>query len=326
MSANHQESNRLKIPVGISKCLLGENVRYNGDHKHNRFCTGVLSDYFHFVPTCPEVEIGMSVPRKPIRLVDVDGDIRAQEIGNPERDYTDPLAEHGQHYAQQNQEICGFIATPNSPSCGVFGVKLYLPNGNPINKTVGRFSHALRQQNSLLPIEESGRLNDAGLRENFITRVYTYHRWRTLKQQGLSPSSLVAFHSRHKYLIMAHNYSAYKKLGQMIADIGTCDLESAAADYIAALMQALSAPPERGTHCNVLQHLMGYLKNNIDGQDKQELLRSIEDYRSGITPLIVPIALLRHHFERASDQQQYALQQFYLAPYPHELGLRSHIH
>lgn len=316
---------RNKIPVAISRCLLGDNVRYNGDHKHNRFCTGVLADYFEFVPTCPEVEIGMSVPRKPIRLVDMDGDIRAVESDNPENDYTDALAKKGQSFALSNKEICGFIATPNSPSCGVFGVKLYLPNGNPINKTEGRFSNALRQSNPLLPVEESGRLNDAGLRENFIMRVYTYQRWLTLKKEGINPDALVKFHSRHKYLLMSHNYTAYKVLGRMIADIGGSDLEAAADAYIKALMEALSAPPARGKHCNVLQHLMGYLKQNIDKQDKKELLDSIEDYRGGIVPLIVPISLLRHHFERARDTHQYALQQFYLAPFPHELGLRSHI-
>lgn len=315
-----------KIPVGISRCLLGDNVRYNGNHKHNRFCTGVLADYFEFVPTCPEVEIGLKVPRPPIRLVDFDGDIRAVESDDPSQDYTRSLNALGENFAKTNKEICGFIATPNSPSCGVFGVKLYLPNGNPVNKTTGRFAQALRCANPLMPIEESGRLNDAGLRENFILRVYTYHRWLTFKQQGLTASGLIAFHSQHKYLLMAHNYSAYRELGRMVADIGGCDLSQRADDYIRGLMEALSTPSDRGTHCNALHHLMGYLKQQIDSQDKQELRTSIEDYRSGIVPLIVPIALLRHHFERNKPDHQYALKQFYLAPYPHELGLRSHIH
>lgn len=315
-----------KIPVAISRCLLGDNVRYNGDHKHNRFCTSVLADYFEFVPTCPEVEIGMGVPRKPIRLVDLDGDIRALETDDASKDYTDALTAKGASFTQSHKQICGFIATPNSPSCGVFGVKLYLPNGNPINKTEGRFSAALRKANPLLPVEESGRLNDAGLRENFIMRVYTYQRWLALKEAGITPSAIINFHSRHKYLLMSHNYNAYKALGRMIADIGSSDIELIADEYIQTLMSAISAPPERGKHCNVLQHLMGYLKQNIDKQDKKELLNSIEDYRTGIVPLIVPIALLRHHFERSSDRHQYPLNQFYLAPYPHELGLRSHIH
>ena len=315
-----------KIPVGISRCLLGENVRYNGDHKHNRFCTSVLSDYFEFVPTCPEVEIGMSVPRKPIRLVDFGNDIRAVESDDASKDYSAPLQQKGYDYATGNNDICGFIATPNSPSCGVFGVKLYLPNGNPINKTEGLFARALRKANPLLPIEESGRLNDAGLRENFVVRVFTLYRWKQLLQSGLSASGLVEFHSRNKYLVMSRNYEAYKTLGRMVAQLDKPDLQKAADTYIATLMAALAVPPKRGSQCNVLQHLMGYLKHGLSTRDKQELLRSIEDYRKGIIPLIVPIALLRHHFEQEAEQHTYPLQQHYLAPYPHELGLRSHVH
>ena len=315
-----------KIPVGISRCLLGDNVRYNGDHKHNRFCTSVLSDYFDFVPTCPEVEIGMSVPRKPIRLVDYGNNIRAVESDNPDQDYSTPLQQKGYEFATTNSDICGFIATPNSPSCGVFGVKLYLPNGNPINKTEGMFSRHLRQANPLLPVEESGRLNDPGLRENFIVRVFTLHRWKEMMNAGLSASALVQFHSSHKYLIMSRNYGAYKTLGRMISNLDKPDLQATADQYIEALMAALAEPPKRGAQCNVLQHLMGYLKQGLSGRDKQELLTSIEDYRNGIIPLIVPIALLRHHFEQEADQHAYPLQQHYLAPYPHELGLRSHIH
>lgn len=315
-----------KIPVAISRCLVGDSVRYNGDHKHNRFCTGVLADYFEFVTTCPEMEIGLGVPRKPIRLVDHDGVIKVVNSDDPDLDYADALIQQGAGFAQHNQEICGFIATQNSPSCGAFGVKLYLPNGNPINKTAGRFTHALRQHNPLLPVEESGRLNDAGLRENFILRVYTYHRWLTLRKSGLTAKALVDFHSRHKYLLMSHSYEAYRCLGRLIANAGQDDIDDLAQRYINNLMQALSTPPQRGKHCNVLQHLMGYLKSHIDAQDKQELLKSIQDFRAGIVPLIVPIALLRHHLEREKEQHQYALNQFYLSPYPHQLGLRSHIH
>jgi len=315
-----------KITVGISRCLLGDHVRYNGDHKHNRFCTSVLADYFDFVPTCPEVEIGMGIPRKPIRLVDLEDGVHALGSDDAERDFSAPLQQRGQDYARQHPRICGFIATPNSPSCGLFGVKLYLPNGHPINKTSGLFSHSLQQHNPLLPMEEAGRLIDAGLRENFIMRVYTYYRWQQLQQAGLNARGLVQFHSRHKYLLMSRSYSAYRKLGRLIAKVGSEPLQTMADEYIRGLMEALAKPPERSTQCNVLQHLMGYLKQQINGRDKQELLQSIEDYRGGVVPLIVPVALLRHHLEREPETNDYALQQFYLTPYPHQLGLRSHIH
>jgi uncharacterized protein YbgA (DUF1722 family)/uncharacterized protein YbbK (DUF523 family) len=316
-----------KIPVAISRCLLGENVRYNGDHKHNRFCTGVLAEFFEFVPVCPEVEAGMPIPRKPIRLVmQPDAQIRALESDNAEMDVTADLSKQADQFVQDKTPVAGFIATPNSPSCGLFGVKLYLPNGNPVNKTAGLFSARLQQLNPLLPMEEAGRLNDPGLRENFILRVYTYHRWQILNQEPLTARALVDFHTRHKYLLMAHHPAAYTTLGQLVAGAGQADIAALGKEYITVLMNALANPAPRQRHCNVLHHLMGYLKKLIDLRDKQELLNCIEDYRHGIVPLIVPLALLRHHLERWREQQQYLLNQVYLNPYPYQLGLRSQVH
>ena len=316
-----------KIPVAISRCLLGDNVRYNGDHKHNRFCTGVLSNHFEFVPICPEVEAGMPIPRKPIRLVQLgEGDIRAQESDNPNQDYTRAISEQAALFVQDKKGVSGFIATSKSPSCGLHDVKLYLPNGNPVNKTAGLFSAALQRLDPLLPMEESGRLNDPALRENFIMRVYTYHRWQQLNIRPISARDLVHFHSKHKYLVMAHSPSAYRALGRLVANAGTRPMTELAPDYISTLMQALAKPAPRGRHCNVMQHLMGYLKKLLPSDDRQELVRTIEDYREGIVPLIVPLALLRHHLQRWRDQQQYILQQTYLDPYPYSLGLRSQVH
>lgn len=315
-----------KASVAISRCLLGEPVRYNGDHKHNRFCTGVLAEYFEFVPVCPEIQAGMPVPRKPIRLVKgQDGQIRALESDNSDADHTEALAQQAINFVQDNQTISGFIATPNSPSCGVFTVKLYLPNGNPVNKSSGIFSKTLRELNPLLPVEEAGRLNDAGLRENFIMRVYTYQRWQELNRQPLTAQKLVQFHTRHKYLVMSHSHAAYKTLGQMVATAGSADLTQLGPHYIKSLMDAIASPAPRARHCNVLHHLLGYLKKLISPHDKQELLATIEHYRQGVVPLIVPMALLRHHFERWCDQQRYILEQIYLDPYPFELGLRSQV-
>lgn len=314
-----------KIPVGISRCLIGDSVRFNGNHKHNRFCTSVLAEYFEFVPTCPEIEIGMSVPRKPIRLVQIDGSIKARESDDISKDYTDALTRKGQQFSAENPDICGFIATAGSPSCGINSTKLYLPNGYSVSKSSGLFSASLSKATPLLPMEEAGRLNDAALRENFIIRVYTYQRWQSLVKAGLTAKSIVDFHSRHKYLVMAHDHLAYKNLGQLVAKAGTEDRYELATQYITELMQALSNPPKRGKHCNVMHHLMGYLKKWISPKDKGELLNVIEDYRLGILPLIVPITLLKHHLQRWQEQQNYVLQQVYLSPYPHELGLRSQI-
>jgi uncharacterized protein YbgA (DUF1722 family)/uncharacterized protein YbbK (DUF523 family) len=314
-----------KIPVGVSQCLLGEKVRYDGGHKHNAYLTEVLADYFHFMPQCPEVAIGLGVPRKPIRLVYQDGKTQVLGIENPELNVTDALHHQAEIVAQQLPDICGYVFIKNSPSCGVFGVKRYQANGHP-QDTKGRGAYAARLMElmPLLPVEEAGRLNDVGLRENFITRVFAFYDWK--KSVALEPSAkkLLDFYSRYKYQVMAHHVSSYYSIGRFLANMRERDLQTSCDEFCRLFMQALSHTASRKGNTNVLMHLRGYLKQNISSMDKQELSQLIESYRLGRVPLIVPLTLLKHHLLKLDNP--YLKTQTFWSPYPEALGLRNHIH
>lgn len=314
-------TNGSKIPIGISACLLGQEVRFDGGHKNDSYINGTLSEYFEFTPFCPEVGIGLTIPRPPIRLVQHDGGLHLVGVKDATQDFTTPMQAYGERMAIELAELCGFIFKKGSPSCGMERVKVYAPDGRSIDKASGLFAAAIRERHPLIPMEEEGRLGDPGLRENFITRVFVYHAWRELKKQGLSAGRLIAFHSDHKYLIMAHNQAAYRRIGKLLADAGKADINALAEEYQRELMTALARPAKRQQQVNVLQHLLGYLSKQLDGEDKAEMVEIIEQYRQGIVPLIVPITLLKHHFRR--HPHEYIERQVYLSPHPHELMLRN---
>ena len=311
----------LKIPIAISACLLGQEVRFDGGHKNDSYINGTLSEYFEFLPFCPEVAIGLSIPRPPIRLVQHDEGLRLVGVKDASRDFTTPMQAYGERMAIELAEVSGFIFKKGSPSCGMERVKVYAPDGHSIDKASGLFAAVLRARHPLIPMEEEGRLGDPGLRENFITRVFVYHAWRGLNKQGLSADRLIAFHSDHKYLIMAHNQAAYRSMGKLLANAGKADIGALASEYEQELMGALAKPAKRQQHVNVLQHLLGYLSKQLDTDDKAEMVEIIEQYRHGIVPLIVPITLLKHHFRR--HPHEYIERQVYLSPHPHELMLRN---
>lgn len=313
------------IPVGISACLMGENVRFNGSHKRSRFCTDVLSGYFDFRPVCPEVAIGLGTPREPIRLVasdSADQSPRAVGVSNPDLDVTSDLEQYADRCADSMKDLCGFILMQKSPSCGLFEVKRYLENGHPEGKTSGVFARQLRKRMPLLPVEEAGRLNDAALRENFMVRVYAYRDWMEFSAQPITASGLIEFHSRYKYLVMAHSPEGYTNIGRLLSDL-SAGVDTIADTYIQMLMDALAKPATRKRHTNALMHLQGYLKKNLSSADKQELRNLINQYHDGIIPLVVPLTLLKHHLNHYEDQHAYAIQQVYLNPHPYELGLRN---
>lgn len=310
-----------KIPIAISACLLGQEVRFDGGHKNDSYINGTLSEYFDFIPMCPEVGIGLSIPRPPIRLVQKDSGLRLIGVKDASQDFTGAMQAYGERMAIELRDVSGFILKKGSPSCGMERVKVYAPDGRSIDKASGMFAATLKEKHPLIPMEEEGRLGDPGLRENFITRVFVYHAWRELNRQGISASMLIAFHSDHKYLIMAHNQAAYRRMGKMLADVGNTDLQALLPEYEHALMHALAKPAMRQQHVNVLQHLLGYLRKVLDKEDKAEMMELIEQYREGIVPLIVPITLLKHHFRR--HPHDYIERQVYLSPHPHELMLRN---
>ena len=314
-----------KIPVGISECLLGEPVRYNGGHKHSRLCSRELGDIFDFVPTCPEMAIGMGVPRPPIRLVNVNNETRAQGSDNPELDVTDALARQGREFASRNQTLCGFIFTQKSPSCGLFSVKVYHQNGNPLDKGRGIFARTLCEQAPYLPVEEAGRLNDPLLKETFISAVYIYHDWLQTVAPSAEKKALIDFHSRHKLQLMAHSTQAYRQLGQLIANLKDSPLADIKAHYLNIFMATIKTPTTRGRHCNVMEHIQGYLKKTLSSSERHSVNRSIHDYRKGLVPMVVPMTLLNHYAELHLSEDSYLLQQSYLKPHPPEMGLRNDI-
>ena len=317
-------SSRAPIKVGISACLLGEPVRFNGGHKESRLCSETLARHFEFVPVCPEVAIGLGTPRQPIRLVGDPDHPRAVGSVHAELDVTDALTAYGQQVATELHDICGFVLMQKSPSCGMERVKVYQANGHPIEGGgSGLFAHALMQARPDLPIEEDGRLNDPVLRENFLTRIFAYAEWQRLVASGVTRKALVEFHSRYKYQLMATDPVQYKALGRLVATVGKQPLEAFAPSYFSQMMAALKKTASRGTHTNVLQHLSGYLKRDLGTQDKQELQRLIDQYREGVVPLVVPMTLLKHHFRRHPDR--YVATQVYLQPHPEDLSLRNGI-
>ncbi|MCB1735119.1 MAG: DUF1722 domain-containing protein [Gammaproteobacteria bacterium] len=309
------------IRIGISACLLGERVRYDGGHKHDHYITGTLGDYFEFVPVCPEAAIGLGIPRPTIRLVGEAEAPRVLGVRDARLDVTEKLIAFGKEMAPKLHDLRGYIFKRSSPSCGMERVKLYTEQGMPNGQSVGVYAREIMQANPLLPTEEEGRLGDAGLRENFIQRVFVYDRWLRMVDAGLSSRGLVEFHTRHKTMIRAHDEIAYRELGRLVAEAGKRDLVALAEEYVSRLMATLKKPATRTKHSNVLMHLMGYLKQQLDSADKQELIETIDEYRAGRLPLIVPIVLLRHHFRRHPNE--YVADQYYLDPHPRELMLRN---
>lgn len=310
--------------VGVSACLLGQQVRYDGGHKRDAFVAGALSEFVSFVPICPETAIGLGVPRPTIRLVGEFERPRLLGTADPGLDLTRRMERYAHQQTASLGDLCGYILKKDSPSCGMQRVKVFSETGGPAQrKGSGVFARILMQRLPLLPVEEEGRLNDPVLRENFINRIYVLHRWQALHRQGLDAARLIEFHSAHKYLVMAHSQAAYQRLGRLLSDLSQGDLESIAERYIGELMPSLQRRVTRQRHVNVLQHMTGYLKKRIDSGDKAELGDSIEAYRRGEVPLVVPVTLLRHYFRRHPDP--YMEKQVYLKPHPDKLGLRNAI-
>lgn len=311
------------IKIGISSCLLGTEVRYDGGHTHNRYITDTLGEYFEYVSFCPEVAIGMGVPRPAIRLVKLGNEIRTQGIDDSSIDVTDDLIKYGHSLKKQIAPLSGYILKSRSPSCGMERVKVYGSKGSPIDKSSGMFAGSIMQDFPELPMEEEGRLMDPVLRENFIERVFVYHRWQNQCAKRLSAAKLVDFHTRHKFIVLSHDERAYRELGRLVAQAGQLALRELGQSYIQALMRALKKRATARKHSNVLMHMMGFIKNQMQADDKAELLDLIEDYRKGLVPLIVPVTLLQHYIRRHPDD--YISQQYYMNPHPRELMLRNHM-
>jgi uncharacterized protein YbgA (DUF1722 family)/uncharacterized protein YbbK (DUF523 family) len=323
-AGSHASSVGGPIRIGISACLLGETVRYDGGHKRDAFLADTFGRFVEWVPVCPEVECGLGTPREAMRLVRAGTDVRllttktAVDLTGRMRDFA-----AGRLEQLSSENLCGYVVKKDSPSCGLHRVKVYDPQKMPTRSGRGVFAAALSARFPQLPVEEEGRLSDPRLRENFVERVFAYRRLRAFFDGNWTPGVLVGFHTAHKLILMAHSPEAYRKLGRLVAAARTMSRKEFERQYTETFMAALAAiaTPRRNT--NALMHMAGYFKNRLDQASKAELLAAIDDYRRELVPLVVPMTLLRHHVR--VHQVAYLAGQLYLEPHPKELMLRNHV-
>lgn len=313
------------IPIGISSCLLGNPVRYDGGHKLDPFLKDTLGKYFRYVPVCPETECGLGVPREPMRLV-----------GNPEnprlvtvksgKDFTDQLTSWAKQRVKEleKEELCGFIFKKDSPSSGMERVKVYSESGKTaVKKGKGIFARIYQEHFPLHPVEEEGRLHDPVLREHFIERIFVFKRWRDFLSSKKTRGELVQFHTDHKLQIMAHSPEHYKKMGKLVAESKNYSEQHLFNHYQTLLLEAFSLKTTPKKHINTMQHMMGYFKKLLTSDEKKELIEIIDQYRNGYVPLIVPLTLFKHYIRKYD--QPYLKTQHYIHPHPMELQLRTHV-
>ncbi|CAK9884455.1 MAG: hypothetical protein XXXJIFNMEKO3_00841 [Candidatus Erwinia impunctatus] len=312
-----------KIPVGISACLLGNNVRFDGGHKRNEFAAEHLAPFIEYEAVCPEMAIGLPVPRPALRLV-------ATDAGTTEMCFSqrqeDPVTQAMEAFSEKKiatlHHLCGYILCAKSPSCGMERVRLYRPEDNSNRKEgVGLFARELMKQMPWLPVEEDGRLHDPVLRENFVERIYTLHEFHSLWRSGLTRGKLIEFHSRHKLSLLAHCQADYRAMGRFVAEIDQwSSIEEFAFEYRQKIMDLMKQRATRKNHTNVLMHVQGYFRPQLTSKQRQELASIIDDYRQGLQPLLVPIAMLKHYM--SEYPHPYLAEQRYFKPYPETLRLR----
>jgi uncharacterized protein YbgA (DUF1722 family)/uncharacterized protein YbbK (DUF523 family) len=313
-----------KIKLGISMCLLGEPVRYDGGHKWDRFLTDTLGKYMDFIPVCPEMECGLGVPREAMRLV---GNLEKPRLItiHTKVDQTDRMIQWARRRIAElkKEDLCGFIFKSDSPSSGMERVKVYNEKGIPVKQGIGVFAREFMASFPLLPVEEEGRLHDPGLRENFIERIFALKRWREVLEKNPRIKDLVDFHTRHKLLVLSHSPKHYQEMGKLVAQSEALDLQERFDRYQTLLLDALRIKASNKKHTNVLMHMLGYFKKELSADEKQELLEVIDHYQQGLIPLIVPVTLFLHYVRKYN--QPYLKTQVYLDPHPIELKLRNHV-
>jgi uncharacterized protein YbgA (DUF1722 family)/uncharacterized protein YbbK (DUF523 family) len=347
-SKQHQEQGNRAVEVthdrpeiGVSACLLGKKVRFDEGHKKSHYILNELSKFLDYVSVCPELEAGFGVPRPTMQLRKQGNEVRLVLNKQPTTDLTSQMTAYASEKVGKLSHLDGFIFKKDSPSCGVFRVPVVVHgNGMRQRNGTGLFAEQFQLQNPLIPVEEEGRLNDAGLRENFFERVYAYRRWKQIKNPETNVEGLINFHAQHKFMLMARGSEYYQELGRMVSGTTRKDLQQCRERYIQRFMEVMKIVSRPGRQVNVLQHIMGYLKTSLNSEDKKELLSLFEAYRNRQTPLdkkellslfeayrnrqtplITPVTLLRHHLR--VNPQQYIAQQHYLSPFPEQLALRS---
>lgn len=313
------------VRLGVARCLLGESVRYDGGHKFDPFVVHGLGRFVDFVPVCPEVECGMPVPREAVRL---EGDpaaprLRGRQSGH---DFTDRMLDWGRARLDElvGQGLCGYVFKSRSPSSGMERIKVYPEGGGqPRPVGVGIWARMFMERFPLLPVEDDGRLHDHRLRENFVTRIFVFKRWRDMLERGRTVGNLVDFHTRHKLLLLAHNEAIYRDMGRLVAAARSLPMDELFDTYVQSLTKALSYKTTAAKNVNVLMHCLGYFKAELEADDKQEMLDLLASYKAGHVPLIVPVTMMNHYVRKYG--QDYLAGQVYLNPHPVELQLRNHV-
>jgi uncharacterized protein YbgA (DUF1722 family)/uncharacterized protein YbbK (DUF523 family) len=311
--------------LGISACLLGDQVRFDGGHKRDAFLTDSLSPHVRWVRVCPEVEVGMGTPRETLRLERrADGAIRMVTTRTG-IDHTDAMSAWARKRLTEleHESLSGYVLKKDSPSCGMERVKVFDASGVPQRTGRGIFAEALLQRFPHLPMEEEGRLSDPRLRENFIERVFAYQRLRRFFSGRWSVGGVVRFHTSHKMSLLSHSTAAYHELGRLVASAATLPRPALRSGYEAGFMRSLAVIATPRRHANVLMHMAGHLKTLLDGPSRRELATTIDEYRRGLVPLVVPLTLVRHHARH--HDVSYLLGQTYLEPHPRELMLRNRV-
>jgi uncharacterized protein YbgA (DUF1722 family)/uncharacterized protein YbbK (DUF523 family) len=315
----HKEFEKADVIIGISACLIGEKVRFDASNKPSNFCIKELGQHVTFKAYCPEVAVGLPIPRPTIRLIK---DEQMIKVSRPDGsgDVTSAIKAYGKKIAAMSKNLSGYVFCAKSPTCGMERVKVYSPTGNQLQvQGVGVFSREIMKANPLLPCEENGRLNDPIIRENFVARVFAYRHWLALVESGITKHKLTSFHAQYKYTLMSHDFVASKKLGRLLASADIA-LEQMAEQYISGLMAALTLKATRKNHANTLSHIQGYFSKHLDKMQRKELSEQIDAYRSGLMPLVVPLTLIKHYL--LTHPKSYLAQQSYLNPYPESLKLR----
>jgi uncharacterized protein YbgA (DUF1722 family)/uncharacterized protein YbbK (DUF523 family) len=294
--ANTMSTQEPAIRIGISSCLVGQKVRFDGQHKHDRYLTDTLGRYFDWVPVCPEVELGLGTPRETIHLVQLEDSIQLQTT-RTKVDLTKRMELFAKQRVRQldDEDLTGYILKKDSPSCGMERVKVQQPKGSPKRIGVGVFAQALLERFPHLPVEEEGRLCDPKLRENWVERVFAYHALKQLWRKPWTIGDLVDFHTRHKFTLLAHSEPEYRQLGQLVAAAKSVTRGELRDRYSDLFMAAMKKIATTNKNCNVLQHILGFFKKELDAKSKEELISHIEDYRQRLVPLIVPLTLIAHY-------------------------------
>jgi uncharacterized protein YbgA (DUF1722 family)/uncharacterized protein YbbK (DUF523 family) len=312
------------LKIGISSCLLGENVRYDGGHKLDRFLRDTLGRYVQYLPVCPEFECGLGAPREAMRL---EGHLESPRLITikTRKNMTQRMMKWAEKRVMKlkKDDLCGFIFKSKSPSCGMERVKVYNEKGMPVMKCVGLFARAFMEHFPLIPVEEDGRLHDPILRENFIERIFTLKKWRDMTGKDKNIGNLVKFHTVNKYLLLSHSEKHFRIMGRMVADAKHNPIKKLFQEYEQMLIETLGLKTTPRKNLNVLQHMMGYFKKVLSPDEKQELLATFDEYKNGNIPLIVPVTIIKHYVRKFKEP--YLMGQTYLHPHPTELQLRNHV-